>query len=591
MKTFRRVQGLTGATVRTAAWLLLALALARSSAAQLPSAVPQAPTATPRTEAEDPLRRSTPYGAVTGFLRAVQRDDYALAVEYLDTRKTGAEAEELARQLKSVLDRGLKTDLDRLSKAPEGDLQDGLANGRDRVGVATLPTGDVDILVDRIDRPDGQPIWKFAASTLAEVPAAAEALGPLGPGRYLPRVLLEVRFLSVPLYHWLGVLVFLAMAIGLGTVVTRLLVPLLRLPLRKLTGEEDDRTLVSLRAPIRLLLTAVAVRVFSLLAMSLIERQFWTRVAATIAIIGVAWLLIRFTDIATALLEQRVRRRQRSGRIAILALGRRLFDTLVVVVAALWLLHRADVNLTAVLTGLGIGGIGLALAAQKTLENLFGGVTLIVDEPIRVGDFCRIADVTGTVEDIGVRSTRVRTLDRTVVAVPNGQLASMNIENFSLRDKFWLRHMIGVRYETSAEQLRYVLAEVRGLLLGHPKVEPADARIRFVGFGGSSLDLEVFAYVRAVEMPDFLRIQEDLLLRIMDIIAQAGTSIAFPSQTTYLVRDTALDSQKTEQAVAQVRQWRDKGELPFPDFSPEHAERLRDQVDYPPHGSASPGRS
>jgi len=146
-----------------------------------------------------------------------------------------------------------------------------------------------------------------------------------------------------------------------------------------------------------------------------------------------------------------------------------------------------------------------------------------------------------------------------------------------------------LRYETTADQLRYVLTGIRTMLYSHPKVERNDARIRFVGFGGSSLDLEIFAYVKATEMPGFLAIQEDLLLRIMDIIAEAGTGIAFPSQTTYLAKDTPLDSKKTEDAVTQVRKWRERGELPFPDFRSEQVGDMSDRIEYPPAGSSLRG--
>ena len=274
------------------------------------------------------------------------------------------------------------------------------------------------------------------------------------------------------------------------------------------------------------------------------------------------------------------------GKIAMPVLIRRLFRTTVVVATALFFLHRAGADLTAILTGLSIGGLALASAAQKTLENLIGGVMIITDEPLRVGDFCRIADQMGTIEDIGLRSTRVRTLSRTIIAIPNGQLAVANVENFSLRDKFWFRHLIGLRYETAADQLRYVLAGIRTMLYSHPKVERDGARIRFVAFGGSSLDLEIFAYVTETEMPEFLGIQEDLLLRIMDIIAEAGTGIAFPSQTTYLAKDAPLDSQKKEEASTRVRQWRESGELPFPDFRPEQVGDMHDRIEYPPPGSS-----
>jgi MscS family membrane protein len=297
--------------------------------------------------------------------------------------------------------------------------------------------------------------------------------------------------------------------------------------------------------------------------------------------------VIRLSKVASELGTRQLRQRQLYGRIAMLALAGRLFRSLVVVVAALALLYRAGVDLTAILTGLGIGGLGVAFAAQKTLENLFGGISIITDEPMRVGDFCRIADQMGTIEDIGLRSTRIRTLSRTVVAVPNGQLATMNVENFSLRDKLWLRHTIGVRYETSADQMRHLLASVRAMLYAHPKIELDGARVRFIGFGGSSLDLEVFAYVYTADFNEFLAIQEDVLLRIMDIVAESGTSIAFPSQTTYIARDTPLDAARTQEAERQVRQWRERGELPFPDFPPDQVGRLRKSVQYPPPGSAN----
>ena len=549
-----------------------------------------APPDTPTQPAEqDLLGRSTPFGTVTGFVRAGRTRDYARAAQYLDTKKRGAAAEELARQLQIVLDRGMSADLDRLSRKPEGALEDGLPATENRVGTVTTRSGKLVILVERLERREPGPIWLFSSETLARVPAAAEELGTFNAEEYVPRVLVDTRILSFPLYRWIGTILALAVALVLGALVTRALVPLLRPLLRRLTGEEDDRALASIKASIRLLLIAVAIRLIATLSTSLDARQFWTRVAVTVGIIALAWLAIQLTEIVAELGTRSMRRRGTLGRIAMWNLVRRLFRATVVIVAGLLLLHRAGADLTAILAGLGIGGIGLALAAQKTLENLFGGIMIITDEPMRVGDFCRVADVMGTVEDIGLRSTRIRTLSRTVVAVPNGQLSVMNIENFSFRDKFWLRHVVGLRYETSADQLRYVLAGIRAMLYSHPKVERDDARIRFVGFGGSSLDLEIFAYVKAAEMPEFLAIQEDLLLRIMDVIAEAGTGIAFPSQTTYLAKDAPLDPQKTKDAATKVREWRERGELPFPDFRPDQVGKLRDRIDYPPPGSSLRG--
>lgn len=571
---------------RSATLLLLVLLLFRPALAESPpEKAPQPDTSAQRAD-EDPLGRSTPYGVVKGFARAAKDKDYARAAQFLDTKKQGPAAEELAQQLQTVLDRGLKVDLDRLSRKPEGNREDGLHTNRDSIGTVDTRSGAMEILLARIDRRGESPIWLFSSETLARIPAVAEELGSLGLEKYLPQTLTQITVFSLPLPNLILMILFLAIALGLSELIARALVPLLRPLFRRLTGEEDDRTLLSIKAPIRLILISVAIRMFTTLSVSLLMRQFWTRVAITVGIIGLAWLVIKSNDIVSEFGLKRLRRRQMLGKIAMWTLIRRLFNATVVVVTVLVFLHRAGVDLTAILTGLGIGGLGFALAAQKTLENLIGGMMIATDEPLRVGDFCRVADQMGTVEDIGLRSTRIRTLSRTVVAVPNGQLAAENIENFSLRDKFWLRHMIGVRYETSAEQLRYLLAEIRTMLFSHPMVERDGARIRFVGFGGSSLDLEIFAYVRAVEMHDFLAIQEDLLLRIMDIIAKAGTGIAFPSQTTYLAKDTPLDPEKTEEALAQVQKWREQGDLPFPDFRPDQVGRLGDPIEYPPPGSS-----
>lgn len=575
--------------VRSAPVLLLILSLAFPALAQSPPAAVPLPAPAAQPPDEDPLGRSTPYGTVTGFLRATKDKDYARAAKYLDTKKKPAAAEELAEQLQIVLDRGLVSDIDRLSRKPEGSQGIGLPGTRNKVGTVDTPTRKVEIFVERVERRGQGPIWLFSTESLALVPDIAEELSEFDPEQHLPRFLVDVTVGSWPLYRWIGLLFGLPLALLLGTLVTRALIPLLRPLFRRLTGEEDDRTLGSIRTPIRLILIAVAIRLLSSLALSLASRQFWTRVSVVVGVIGLAWLMIRLNGILSEMGIRSLHRRGMTGKTALSALARRLFNITVVIATALYLLHRAGADLTAVLTGLGIGGIALALAAQKTLENLFGGVMLITDEPLRVGDFCRVGDLMGTVEDIGLRSTRIRTLSRTVVAVPNGQLASMNVENFTLRDKFWFRHVIGLRYETNADQLRCVLAGIRTMLYSHPKVERDDARIRFVGFGGSSLDLEIFAYVTVFEMPEFLAIQEDLLLRIMDIIAEAGTGIAFPSQTTYIAKDAPPDPRKQEDAVTRVRQWRERGELPFPDFRADEVREMHGRIEYPPQGSSLRG--
>ncbi|MGO9019609.1 MAG: mechanosensitive ion channel domain-containing protein [Syntrophobacteraceae bacterium] len=238
-----------------------------------------------------------------------------------------------------------------------------------------------------------------------------------------------------------------------------------------------------------------------------------------------------------------------------------------------------------IIAGLGVGGLAIALAAQPTIENFIGGLSLFADKPIRVGDFCRYGSDEGTVEAIGIRSTGIRGLDRTLTTIPNAALSKMPLVNFALRDRTLIKAVLGIRCETSPEQLRYLLVKIREMLLVHPRVHPDPARVRFVSFGASSLDIELFAYVKTTDREEFFSLREDIFLRVMDIVEQSGTGLAYPSQTLYFTRDGGLHTEKTEEAEAQVRQWRAEGRLPFPNFSTEQMRQMRGTVVYPPPGS------
>jgi len=195
------------------------------------------------------------------------------------------------------------------------------------------------------------------------------------------------------------------------------------------------------------------------------------------------------------------------------------------------------VNLTAAVAGLGIGGVALAFAARTSIENIFGGFTVLGDKILRVGDACRIGTFTGTVEDITLFATRLRTPDRSIVSIPNGTLLTREIENFSSRDRFLFSHVLGLRYETSPSQMKAVLESLRKVLADHPRVAPEDARARLLRFGASSLDVEIRAYVLASDWASFLEVQEELLFLVLEAVAAAGASLAFPSQTLYLGKD------------------------------------------------------
>ncbi|MGE5842905.1 MAG: mechanosensitive ion channel family protein [Deltaproteobacteria bacterium] len=535
---------------------------------------------------DDPLGRSTPQGTVIGFMKAVEQEDYERAVDYLDTKQPPKRAQQLARELLFILDRGLSGSLPNLSKKPEGNLDDMLPPNREKVGVVKTESGSYDIELDRAQKGNESPIWLFSSQTLRQVPQIYEGLGDYRMERYLPKSLIETRLFGYPAWRWIALLLGLPFSFLVAWVISRAFLPLIRVFVRRFTHRDAEGLAQRMKGPIRVLVLAIGFYIYSIFSYSLASRLFWSTVAGTLGTIGMAWLCVRLIDVSAGWMEGRPQEAVSSGRIAMRRLISKLSKGLIVVVAAVIVFYSAGINFTAVLTGLGIGGIAIAFAAQKTLENLFGGIMVISDQPIRVGDFCRAGDYSGVGEDIGLRSTRLRTLNRTVVFVPNGQLATMTLENFTMRDKVLFNHRVQVRYETSPDQLRYVIAEIRKMLYGHPKVETESARVRFTGLKDSSLELEVFAYILTDVFGTFLEVQEDLLLRILEIVEASGTGLALPSQTLYTSQDTGIDKKKGQEATEIVRRWREEGELPFPDFAPEKIIEMDNKLDYPTPDSA-----
>jgi len=268
----------------------------------------------------------------------------------------------------------------------------------------------------------------------------------------------------------------------------------------------------------------------------------------------------------------------------------RLVAKLVAFLLALYIVtnlaETLGVPVAPVLAGLGVGGLAVALAVRPTLENIVAGFVLFADGPVRVGEFCRFGDKLGTVEAIGLRSVRLRGIDRTVIIVPNAEFCQLQLINFTRRDAILLNTRLLLHYETTPEQLRLVLARLRELLIGHPKVSRDVARVRFVGYGASSLDLEIFALIETREFSEFLAIQEDLNLRIKDVVEAAGSAFALPSRTLYVERSHGLDVELARAAAAEVERWRSENRLPFPDHDERARRELANTLDYPPDGSA-----
>lgn len=535
-------------------FFLVAVAFLTSSVSWSQLNAPNASTAETKEEApKDTLGRETPRGTVLGFLTAVRRGNAQIAALYLNTPLRGENAEALARQLAVVMDRGLPARITTLSDKPEGSVPDQFSPDEDLVGTVSTAKGNLDILVERVDRGKAGQVWLFSQKTLKSIPDAFKEFNTPPVESYLPKFLVDTRVATIPLFQWVAFLVGLPFLYFLTGALKRILSPVAGALMRRVRRDNNLQNPQVLHSPVRLLLVALAIWwLLSKVSLSLLSRQFWSIVALVIAILGCTWLLIRANSIAERFTLTRLQNRG-SGSAAVLRLVRRVVDGLILFVALLFTLHYFGVNPSAALAGLGVGGIAVALAAQKTLENIVGGVSIIADHAVHVGDTLKLGETVGTIESVGLRSTRIRTADRTLVSIPNGQIANMSLETLSARDSFWFHPLVGLRYETTPDQIRAIVAGIGNLLLEQATVDSNSVRVTLLRLGAFSLDVDVSAYLFARNWNHFLEMQQGLLLGIMEIVQQAGTGIAFPSQTMYLATDPSDKAGRGTEALAAER--------------------------------------
>jgi len=350
--------------------------------------------------------------------------------------------------------------------------------------------------------------------------------------RHLPDWLLARGPWGLDRWQWVAVPLFFAAALALGAVLSWLT----RLVLGRITARtatpRDDELLARLSGPFTVLWASLA----AALAGELLELErapeaayrHFTRAAFFLALF---WGGFRTVNVLFAAAGVAPWARQNPGLAGVLPLFRKMAKFTLLALGAMAVLNELGFQVGSLLAGLGIGGIAVALAAQKTVEHLFGSVAIGMDQPFRVGDLVRVEDVLGTVESIGMRSTRFRTMDRTLVSIPNGKLAEMKAETLAARDRLRLFTPLALVRATRSDQMRRILAEIEALLRGHPQVWPDGISVRFVAFAESSLTIEVQAWFHTTDWDAFTAIRQELYLRFMEIVEAAGTSLAYPTRT------------------------------------------------------------
>ncbi|MEP1205937.1 MAG: mechanosensitive ion channel family protein [Rhizobiaceae bacterium] len=526
-----------------------------ASAQLLPSA--KQPDAAPA--AIDPIGRSTPRGTVEGYLQAIRAGDIEKASRYLDVSNFHEEersynAKVRARELIQLLDRnGYIFDINQLSASPDGSVDDQLDSDLDQVGVLDRTARKVPLLVQRVAADKDLNIWLFEVATLNRVPFLLRTSDESLLDRLLPESLKSERLGAVSAGHWIAIGAAAIVALLLGLILSWIIIWILRKLLERRSHVPGLGILSAIVIPLGVVIGVSLYRVIVVgIGVQLVARDYISWIATIASLLALAWLGLRIIEGIAQFVRYGMSGSHRLNSVAVVMLAKRMAKAVVLGIALITILDIFGFDVSTGLAALGIGGIALALGAQKTIENLVGSITVVVDRPVSVGDFCKFGNVMGTVEDIGIRSTQVRTLDRTIVTVPNGAFAALEIENYSQRDQFRLYTVLTMRYETTPAQVRFLLAELRKLLEETEAVTEDPARVRFIGLGSHSLDIEIFAYVLADDYGHFLEIQEEILLAIMDIVVESGSDFAFPSQTLYFGKDHPPSQEKAQEVAALV---------------------------------------
>ena len=533
----------------------------------------------------DPLNRTTPRSMIIGIAQLMKQGKYEDAVEYLDMRYLpesikSEDGPRLVKQLQFIYSRNIWLDIATISDSHEGHLDDGLPKYRDLLGRVETRKGFLDLYAQRVPDGKGDFIWKISNATVAELPELWEEFGYSDFEIKMSELLPHFRFLNMENWQWFFLIFFCILAWPVITIIINLLNKLIK----HRTTVYTEVLIHFFRGPGRVFVYIVAIFLFistlnlSLKAKAIFQSSIWIYIACI-------WLILGLVDLVSAYYRTRLKNTEREYAVVLIRPISIAVKILLVLVLLLLGLDNAGYDMTTIIAGLGVGSIAVALAAQKTLENVFGAFTLYIARPVKPGDFCRFGTTTGTVEDMGLRSIEIRTLDRTLVSIPNAIFSSGEIENFSARDRFRYLRTVRLRLDTTTDQLRYLLVELRKLLYAHPMTHNDLIRARFTDVDAYSIALRVETHIKTDNFSIFLEVAEDLNLRLVDIVKEAGTWFSLPSQTLKIEQGEESDGQRRAEIEAIVEQWRKEDQLPFPDFTDEEIEALGDSLDYPPKGS------
>jgi MscS family membrane protein len=504
-----------------------------------PASAQPAPAPAPPAVAAD-----SPRAAFDAFREAARAGRWNEAAQYLTlSDEDRTRGPELAERLEAILNSLYSLDPTTLSGDSQGRLDDSLPPNVEQLGTVSTPSGEEPLRMIHTPANPETP-WSFGPTTVAHIDDWYAGLRTRWVRDRLVAwhlsLLVKDGPLNLPYWQWLAIPILALVSWGVGRGLRALVRPFIRALTARSRTTYDDQLVASIGPPLTL---TFAILVFLFLSALLqLDRQAMV-IVGRVTSIGLSfaffWGLWRS---AAVLLSWSMGRPWAVGSPSLrnlMTIGANIARGAIVMAGVLAVLAAAGYPVSTVLAGLGIGGLALAFGAQKTVENVFGSVALAIDQPIRVGDFVKVEDFVGTVEDIGLRSTRFRTLDRTLISIPNGKLADQRLESFEARDRMRLATTVSLVYGTTQAQMQNVLGGLEQVLRDHPQIWPDAVVVKFKELAASSLDIEIMAWFQVPTWGDFQRCREEVLLGFMGVVEQAGTSFAFPTRTIHVARDSA----------------------------------------------------
>lgn len=488
----------------------------------------------------DEYDRGVPRSSVKGFYKAARDGDFERAAKYLDLRNLPrwideGEGAELARKLKIVLDRTLWVDLEVVSTKAEGNVEDGLPKNRESLGLIKLKTSDgsVNILLQRIPREDGVPIWKFSNRTVAEIPELYRQYGYKHFEEWLSKAFPDFTFLGWQTWQWVFLLVF----IGLAYVTALVLTWIAGLLLRHSDTAMSRQTHKFITGPLRVVLWFLLIDgAIHFIGPSATIRSI--NRAGTLITIAFAWAAIRLIDIVFSWWRERlIKSGQEPASVLLRPVGNFIKIVIIIFFALLWL-DNIGFDVSTLLAGLGVGGLAVALAAQDTLKNFIASIMILLDKPYKVGQRIVAKGHDGVVEEIGLRSTKMRLLTGHLTTIPNDEMAKVDVENIQRRPHIRRLTNIAITYDTPPEKIERAVNIILSILDNHEGMDPNfPPKAYFNEFNPYSLNILVLYWYHPADYWAYMEFGQRVNMQIAREFHQEGIRFAFPTSTTVLTQD------------------------------------------------------